>query len=634
MGRSTVKRRSSVSTNYSKKYVVENINEYYNGIKINLHDKCDKLTKLLFYDFEVFKEDWLVVIIDYYTKQKIVIINDSDKLKSIYEEFKNDIWIGYNSRNYDSTIFKAILMDMNPKYINDKLIVEGLKAYQINRDFYNIPFISYDTMVTRGESLKQLEGMMGHMIKESDVNFNIDRKLTKDEIEETIYYCTHDVEETIKVFENTKSDFDAHIGLIEEFNLPITYINKTKAQLSSIILGAERLHGLNDEMEYEFLSCIKLDKYNYIKEWFDNNRVLTYVNEKGTKKPNKLDTEVYGLKTTYAFGGLHGAIPKYYTDDSDGSLIVHSDVSSLYPSIMINHNLLSRAVKEPEKYSNILKKRLKLKREGKKKEQAPLKIVLNGSYGITLDEHSNMKDPKRGREICINGQLLLTDLMEKIENEFGDKCELLNSNTDGLIFKIKNKDDFDKYKEICNEWENRVDLKLEHDLIKKIYQKDVNNYVFLFDNGKLECKGSYLQMNNNLKNDMSILNDSVRNYLMNGIRVEDTINNCDELIKFQHINKIGNTYHEVRYGNKVLNERVIRTFACTEDLPGLFKVKWNVDKNTGEKTESVQKVANNSEKVFIDNDNIEGKKCPEYLDKQWYINEAIKRLKSFGIKYE
>ena len=47
-----------------------------------------------------------------------------------------------------------------------------------------------------------------------------------------------------------------------------------------------------------------------------------------------------------------------------------------------------------------------------------------------------------------------------------------------------------------------------------------------------------------------------------------------------------------------------------------------------------EKVANKSEHVLIDNEKIRNKKCPEYLDKQWYIDEAIKRLQSFGIKYK
>ena len=589
--------------------------------------------RLIFYDFEVFKFDWLVVLIDYESKIKKVIVNNRRELMRVYYKHKNDIWVGFNSRNYDSSILKAIVLNMDVKEVNDKLIKDGLKPFEISRRFNNLDLINYDTMVDRNSSLKQLEGMMGHMIKESDIPFDIDRKLTKEEIKETIFYCTHDVEETIEVFEQTKSDFDAHLSLIEEFNLPLEYLTKTKAKLSATILGAERVHGLKDEMEYRFPPAL-LGKYEYVEEHFDKNRFLTYVNEKGINKKNQLTTEIYGLKTVYGYGGFHGALSKYTSDDSDGGLIIHSDVSSLYPSIMIEYNLLSRGVKEPKKYSDILEKRLELKRAGKKKEQAPYKIVLNSTYGITIDQYSAMYDPRTGREICIFGQLLMTDLIDKLEKQLGDRCVPIQYNTDGIIMKLLDKNDYDEYLEICDKWSERTRLNLEHDLIKKIYQKDVNNYVFEFTNGKLECKGAYLQLNNCFKNDMSILNDAVRNYLLHETPVEKTINECDELIKFQHINKIGKTYCGVKWGDEDLSERVIRTFASTnEEDPGLFKVKIKRNKD-GDLVKAKDKVANNSEHVFIDNENIIDKKCPEYLDKQWYINEAIKRLESFGIKYK
>jgi DNA polymerase len=37
---------------------------------------------MIFYDFEVFAYDWLVVLIDLNAKQETVIINDPDKLKA------------------------------------------------------------------------------------------------------------------------------------------------------------------------------------------------------------------------------------------------------------------------------------------------------------------------------------------------------------------------------------------------------------------------------------------------------------------------------------------------------------------------------------------------------------------------
>ena len=52
-------------------------------------------------DFEVFKHDWLCVIVSPIEKTETVIINDVEKLKSYYEKHSNDIFIGYNIRSYD-----------------------------------------------------------------------------------------------------------------------------------------------------------------------------------------------------------------------------------------------------------------------------------------------------------------------------------------------------------------------------------------------------------------------------------------------------------------------------------------------------------------------------------------------------
>ena len=590
-----------------------------------------KQLRLLFYDFEIFQYDWMVVIIDYNTRRKKVIVNNRDELIKFYELAKdNYIWIGYNSRNYDSVILKGIILGMNPKELNNKLIIDGLKPFQISKEFNKIQLYSYDTMVNRGESLKQLEGMMGHMIKESDVDFNINRKLTKDEINETIYYCTHDVEETIEVFENTKSDFDAVFGLINLFNLPLTYITKTKAQLTATILGAKKMSTPSSPEDYQFVDCLKLDRYNWIKDWYDKNRSDKIINEKGKEVTKGLTTDIFGLKHQLGIGGLHSAIPKYYTDNSDGSIIVHQDIASYYPNMMVNHGLLSRAVEEPDRFKKMLEQRLQYKAEGNPLNKC-LKISINACYGVTNDQFNPMYDPQRSREITINCQLLLVDLIEKIETQLGSElCTYIQGNTDGLIFKLKNKEAYDKLIEISSEWEDRTGFKFEYDEISKIAQKDVNNYVFEFTNGKLECKGSYLQFNKPLKNDMSILNDALREYLIHGTPVEDTINNCNDLIKFQHINKIGGSYYKVMWGDKELKEKVIRTFACKKDLPGLFKVKKVINKD-GEEVDSIQKVANNSEHIFIDNGDITDKKCPEYLDKQWYIDEANKRVKAFGV---
>lgn len=582
-----------------------------------------KKVRLLFYDIEVFKHDWIVVIIDYKSGKRCEIANDRNMLSRIYTRFKDAIWVGYNNRHYDQYIFKALLLNMNPKEINDKLINENIKGYQISKKFKNIQMYNYDCMLL-GKGLKQLEGFMGESIEETSVDFNIDRKLTDNELKDSISYCVHDVEQTIKVFNETKQEFDAHLGMITEFKLDMDCFSKTKAQLSAQVLGAERLHGIDDELEYEFMNTLSLDKYKYIQEWFDKNRFYHIKHDNKKDTPNKLKTDVMGLSTTFGFGGVHSALTKYKSE----GFLVHSDVRSYYPTAMVLYDLLSRAVKEPIKYKNVLGTRVYYKMLGDPR-QAPYKIILNSTFGIAKDKNSAMYDPKKANEICINCQLFLVDLVEKLEKELGDNIINVQLNTDGIIMKLTDKSYFDKYVEICEEWQKRTGFELEHDLIKRIIQKDVNNYLFEFESGKIERKGAYVKKLSKIDYNLSIVNKAVVEYLLHDVPVEETINNCDDLIEFQQISKIGSTYKYIMYGDKPIKEKIIRTFACTKDLPGVWKIKDKVDKDTGEIKETPEKIANTPEKCFIDNTNIVGKKCPEYLDKQFYINMAKKRIRDF-----
>ena len=175
---------------------------------------------MIFYDFEVFKEDWLVVLVNPDEQTETVIVNNQMELTEYYEKNKEDVWVGYNSNHYDQYILKGILCGFNPKKINDFIIERGKAGWQYSSMFRQIPLLSYDTMVG-GYSLKQLEGFLGNKIKESSIDFTIDRKLTEDEIAETIEYCKHDVYNTMLVFMKTTNNFNAVLSLIKTFNLPM-----------------------------------------------------------------------------------------------------------------------------------------------------------------------------------------------------------------------------------------------------------------------------------------------------------------------------------------------------------------------------------------------------------------------------
>lgn len=123
---------------------------------------------LNFYDFEVFQEDWLVVIINPYEESVVEIVNNAEQLEDYYNKHKNEIWVGYNSRNYDQWILKGILCGFNPKEINDFIIVENKKAWEFSNLLMKIQLNNFDIM-TRFVGLKQLEGFMGNDIRETTV---------------------------------------------------------------------------------------------------------------------------------------------------------------------------------------------------------------------------------------------------------------------------------------------------------------------------------------------------------------------------------------------------------------------------------------------------------------------------------
>lgn len=565
---------------------------------------------MIFYDFEVFRYNWLVVAIDPQKKKPFIIWDDAKALKKLYESYEEDIWIGFNSRHYDQYILKGILCGFDAWKINDYIINKNQPGWSYSSLIRKIFLINYD-VAPLNNSLKQLEAFQGHNIHESDVDFTIQRPLTDDEKAETVKYCTNDVVETINVFNANINDFKALLWLVKAYNFPLSYMSKTKAQISAEILECVKTDR-GDEWGLFTLPCLRLSKYKAAAKWF-----LDKANHDYSKKFSMV---VAGLKHLLAWGGIHGALEKYHYRCDKNHIMLHVDVESYYPRLMIFHNLLTRSAKKPERFKGIFDRRMQLKHEGKKKEQAPLKIVINGTYGICKDPTNKAYDPRNANLICVNGQLLLLDLIEKLEAV--PSFQLIQSNTDGLIIKIARKD-FDLVDDICYEWETRTDMKLGFDYIKEIWQGDVNNYMFVDYEGNVERKGAYVKNLNSMDNDLPIINQAINNYLLKGILPEETITACDDFIMFQKICKLTSKFTHVTHNGITYTNKCYRIFASKRSSDGMvYKIK------EGRK----YKFANTSENSFIENGNINKTKVPAHLNKQWYIDLANQRiLEKFGI---
>lgn len=559
---------------------------------------------MIFYDFEVFKYDWLVVLIEPNERRETVIVNDRKKLLGFYEEHKADIWIGFNSRHYDQYILKSILLGLNPKEVNDK-IINGIEGWRISNAFMNIPLNNYDVMTGIDRGLKYFEGSLGNSIEESSIPFNINRKLTPSELAETIEYCRHDVEETIEVFMERISDFNAQLGLLQMFDLPLSEISRTKVQLSARILGASK-RSYDDEFDIDFPSTMRIQKYQSVLDWYRNPENMDY------KK--SLEIDVAGVPHSFGWGGVHGARDKYMGE----GFFINMDVASLYPSLMINYDLLSRSC-NPRKFKDIVDLRLKYKAE-KNPLQAPLKIVINGTYGASKDKFNPLYDPRQANRVCIYGQLLLLDLIEHLEPH----CEIIQSNTDGVLVRLRDgsQEAFNIVDDIAWEWEQRTGLVLEFEEFRKVIQKDVNNYIIVKPDGTWKSKGAWVKKLSSLDYDLAIVNKAVSECLVNNVPVEKTINECNDLKEFQMVKKVSSKYSAIYHGEKLLNEKCVRCFASNVHRDGGLQ-KLHIARDRMAKVEGTPLHAR------LINSNVNGMSCPEWLDRNWYIDLAQKRVNEF-----
>ena len=568
---------------------------------------------LLFYDFEVFKYDWLVVVMDMTAKKTHVIINSPEELEALYKANIKEIWVGFNSRHYDQYILKAILCGFDPKKVNDYIITKGNPGWKFSSLFRQFPLWNYDVMLNTDVGLKSFEGFMGNDIKETSVPFNIDRKLTPEEIAETVKYCKHDVEQTVQVFLKRTEEFNTMMYFIKHFGLSMDSISKTKAQLAAEILGGNRKGAdFDDEFQFPILDCLHLNKYKHIAEWYANPENHDY-----SKKQDK--QIVAGVEHTFAWGGGHGARAKY---SADGVFLI-IDVTAYYPSLQKKYHFGYRVMNHPENFEFIHDSNIAYKRKGDKKARQPFKIMDNAISGQMKQKSSALYDPMSNNSICINGQLLLLDLVEHIE----PYCELIQNNTDGIIVKLKDYEhDFDVLDDVVYEWEQRTGMKMDFDTyIGTIYQKDVNNYLLIDrKTGAVKAKGGYVMKLNDLSYDLPIINKALVDYMIHGIPVRRTIMECQDLREFQLVSRISSKYTHILYGDKPIKEKCIRVFASNNPAdPGVKKVH-AVRKTTA-------KLTNSPEHCFIFNDDVKGVPVPDRLNRQWYIDFANKRLSDFGV---
>lgn len=83
------------------------------------------------------------------TQETIVIVNDQEKLKQLYEQNSTNIWVGFNSRHYDQYILKAILCDFDPYEVSQWIIANRQGGWGYSGAFRKLPFYTFDVFFQR-----------------------------------------------------------------------------------------------------------------------------------------------------------------------------------------------------------------------------------------------------------------------------------------------------------------------------------------------------------------------------------------------------------------------------------------------------------------------------------------------------
>jgi hypothetical protein len=505
------------------------------------------MKKIWIYDLEVFPKIFTATFIHKDTDEKrvFVINKDIDDRNSFFNFLLNEIsgLVGYNNLHYDSQIIEYFIKNPNST-------TEQLRAYsdliiygEDKRPDYpewKLTIPQLDLFKTLSLSVKaKRTGLKWCEFGMDAVNIeDMPKELT---LENVLYYNENDVLATKKLYHDYYHEIELRKSLTDSEG--VNLMNSTEPDMAKKLF----LHYLSEAtgipkkelQEYRTersLINVKDIIFPYIK--FNTERFNLVLNAfNGLQLTPGQDFEFsipyQGINIDYGLGGLHAAPKNVIVKTTDTHTLKTVDATSYYPHLAFQNGLCPAHL--PKDIFLDLYKGFYLKRKVIPKTNPKnyiLKILLNASYGLMNDKFSFLKDPLVGLTICVNGQLLLSMLVEEVTTQIPNS-KVIMINTDGCEFLIPN-EDIDKYMAICEWWEKLTTIPLEHDTYSKMVISDVNNYIGVFTNGKDKRKGKFEFENIPLHKNKShsIIPLAVFNHFVNDIPIEKTIKEHTNIFDF------------------------------------------------------------------------------------------------------
>ena len=547
---------------------------------------------------------------------------DREAIKKLMTKFTT---VTFNGDSYDNIVLTAAIKGWNNlklKQLSDEIITGNDASWQVARKHKLYVPRTWDTIdliqVAPGAASLKIYGGRLHSLKLQDLPIEPSASINPSQRDELRLYCRNDLITTLDLYNKLTPQIKLREQLTEKYDIDLR--SKSDAQIAEAIIR-QYLDGYGVSVGKRTTE-VKPFKYR-LPDWvtFESsefNEMLQkvidctfQVSDKGSvvmpKELNKA-VEYKGAKYKFGIGGLHSQEKRQVVKPSTSQLFGEFDVASMYPSIIIEQGLFPAHLTEKflTVYSTIKDERLKAKRNGDHVVNAAYKILLNGSYGKFGSKYSFLYSPELLIQTTITGQLSLLMLIEKMSLAGG---KVVSANTDGVNV-LYNKTDYNNIHAVQFEWEMITGYELEYTPYAATFNRDVNNYIAIKDNG-IKGKGAFAEPNimKNPTNEICIL--AVKEYLNNDVPIEQTINQCKDITKFINVRTVqGGAMWRGEYLGKA-----IRWYYSTDgDL-----ITYKKNGNKVPKSDHAKPLMDLCENLPVD------------LSYQWYIDETNSMLKGLGL---
>lgn len=493
-------------------------------------------------DYETIVNCFVAVFTGYSSSETytFVINRDRNDLKKFIAFLKDnkqhDDWhLGYNNLAFDSQItefilhFEKELLELDSDEITASIAQYAAEVIRKSNagEFLDYPEFKlsikcidifklnhWDNMAKRS-SLKWVQYSMDWYNVEEMPHHYTEPVLDDATLDTIVKYCVNDVNSTKQIFvhKNAKGErpMAAQINLRAElsktYDVPLFSASEPRISKEIFLfflskkLGKSKkdIRAMRTFRDYVNIRDIILPMVNFetpefkgVHNWFKNLVVDTklYDDRDDKIKGPRYRMMYKGVPTDFGLGGLHGCIKPGIYKSGNGKIILSADVTSFYPNLAIR-NQWGPAQFPKKDFCELYEWFFEERKKYNKKD--PLnylfKIILNSTYGLSKERNSFLYDPELTFRITVNGQLQLAMLYEMVATRIPGAQPLMQ-NTDGLEFLLDEQYE-DLFFEICKEWEILTNLQLEYVKYDKMIIGDVNNYIAVYDNGEVKCKGRF-----------------------------------------------------------------------------------------------------------------------------------------------